>query len=274
MKKDIEEIIRLNKEGYTLKQIAIHYNTYYQNIQCFIKNRNVKLIQWPKNRSIVHDFFSNINSEIKAYLLGFFIADGCVYDKGRIGICISKKDEDIINLYKSYIAPESYIKETLNTKGAINRKPQLMWRISSTQIIKDLELMGIKPRKTYYNLELPLINPDYVKHMIRGIFDGDGCISVSLKPKVRANITFVCTSKILLETIALNLPVKCFINCRISKSKMDLYYLQIYSKDSICAMYNYFYSDAKFYLQRKKDKFNLYLDNTEITTRSKELIVL
>lgn len=124
-----------------------------------------------------------------------------VYDKSRIGMYISKKDEYIINLYQSYIAPKSYIKETLNTKGALNRNPQLLWRISSTQIVNDLELMGIKPRKTYYDLQLPIINTDYIKHMIRGIFDGDGCISISLTPKVRANFSIVGTSKILLEAI-------------------------------------------------------------------------
>ena len=43
------------------------------------------------------DFFDVIDSEIKAYLLGFLYADGYLASDGRIGIRLQIDDEEIIH---------------------------------------------------------------------------------------------------------------------------------------------------------------------------------
>ena len=61
-------------------------------------------------RMIRHSFFKDIQTEIQAYLLGFFIADGNIEAKRKcFRIQLNENDEEIINLYKEYIGPESRI---------------------------------------------------------------------------------------------------------------------------------------------------------------------
>ncbi len=250
----LNEIIKLNLEGFSLNEIANHYETCYQNIQSLLKKFNEKLpISWPKNKEVAHDFFDNIDNEIKAYLFGFFLADGCVYDKNRIGICLSNIDEYIIDLYRDYIYPKGLKKILNNTKGALNRKPQIIFRINSFRIVNALAKYGVGPRKTYADIEIPKIDNDLIHHVIRGYFDGDGCISFR-KATGLANIIIVNGSDSILKSIAECLPKTIKSTMLYRKTCATL---NIRTQSHIIEFGNYIYKDANFYLQRKKDKFNL-----------------
>ena len=59
-------------------------------------------------RMIRHDFFKNINTELQAYLLGFYVADGSIDEKRKtFRIHLSKKDKELVDLYKEIISPEA-----------------------------------------------------------------------------------------------------------------------------------------------------------------------
>lgn len=250
----LDEIIKLNLDGLSLNELSIHYNTCYQNIQSLLKKFNKELpIKWPKNKEVIHDFFECIDSEIKAYLFGFFLADGCVYDKNRIGICLSYTDEYIIDLYKDYIYPKGLKKIINNTKGALNRKPQIMFRINSFRIVNSLAKYGIGPRKTFSHIEIPNIHEDLIHHVVRGYFDGDGCISFR-KSNGLASITIINGSDSILKSINQHLPktIKTSLLYRANCATLN-----IRTQSHIIEFGNYIYKDANFYLQRKKDKFNL-----------------
>lgn len=76
------------------------------------------------------DFFKNIDSEIKAYLLGFFLADG-TYGLGarctksyRFQVTLQEEDLEIISLFKEFIVPTKEIayKVPKIDKNGINHK--------------------------------------------------------------------------------------------------------------------------------------------------------
>ena len=253
----LDQIIKLNLEGLSLKEIADHYNTCYQNVQSLLKKFNEKLpISWPKNKEVVHDFFDNIDSEIKAYLFGFFLADGCVYNSCRIGICLSDIDEYIIDLYKDYIYPTGLKKRLHNKTGAVNRKPQVMIRINSFRIVDALAKYGVGPRKTYADIQIPNIDESLVHHVIRGYFDGDGCICIRLtgKDKGHAAISICNGSDSILKSINSFIPEGIKTSILYPKNCATL---NIRSQNHIIEFGKYMYKDANFYLQRKKDKFDL-----------------
>ena len=57
---------------------------------------------------IQHDYFNNIDSAMKAYLLGFFIADGYIEkNSGRICFNNSIDDISIIKEIQKQISPNS-----------------------------------------------------------------------------------------------------------------------------------------------------------------------
>lgn len=253
----LDQIIKLNLEGFSLKEIADHYNTCYQNVQSLLKKFNEKLpISWPRNKEVVHDFFDNIDNEIKAYLFGFFLADGCVTEKSRISIMLADTDKYIIDLYKEHINPKGYIKTSHSTKGAANRKPQVGIRISSFKIVDALAKYGVGPRKTYADIQIPNMDEDLVHHVIRGYFDGDGCICLRLtgKGKGSASITIVNGSDSILKSINSHIPEGIKTSILYSKNYATL---NIRTQNHIIEFGKYMYKDANFYLQRKKDKFDL-----------------
>lgn len=83
-----------------------------------------------KRHFVNDDYFSEINSEKKAYLLGFFIADGCIgMNEGctnsyfmQVNIC--NDDRKVLELYQKEICPENKITVTnYQGGGVIHRRP-------------------------------------------------------------------------------------------------------------------------------------------------------
>ena len=196
-----QEVIELYKKE-NIKQIAKKLNTYDSKISSILKKNGIKPKSKFKGWKKVNDsFFDTIDDEKKAYLLGFFIADGCIkieLDKRsdsksyRMSFSNSIDDSEIINIIHELICPENKIVYAHNTKDGANRKPQLLLQWTSNHM-KDvlIEKYKIKPKKTYDNtFEIPkdTIPEDLFRHMIRGFIDGDGTIN-------RNDIRFVFNSK-------------------------------------------------------------------------------
>lgn len=53
--------------------------------------------------------------------------------------------------------------------------------VRSDLMAEDLAKYGVIPRKTLHTY-LPNINEQYLPHLVRGIFDGDGSIQAKLNP--------------------------------------------------------------------------------------------
>lgn len=236
-------------------------------------------------RNITNDtFFDDIDSEIKAYLLGFFIADGCVSkdEKNenrkavRLSVNLSEKDREIVELFQQYICPNNKIIVTNYRKGAVDRKPVNSVKWSSKYMASILEnYYKIKQRKTQdieFKFPFYRISNELIRHFIRGFFDGDGHISFS-EINRQFTLSFYSTSKEFLiqigDIINLKFVVESIIDSSI-KSNITLYSLRFNSfnkrRQFIEKLHNWLYQDSKFYLKRKKDKFESYL-NTVLTKK-------
>lgn len=121
-------------------------------------------------RTIIHDYFDSIDTPTKAYLLGFFAADGtielnqCNHYTLRVVQKIS--DGDIIRLFQSEISP--------NSKIEVCREKYNRISIVSQPIGEALTKLGFPVRKTYVDYGLPNIDERLMRDFIRGYFDGDG----------------------------------------------------------------------------------------------------
>lgn len=228
------------------------------------------------------EFFDNIDSEIKAYLLGFFIADGNIYQDTktpnrkaiRLAVGLSEKDSKIVNLYKDYICPDNSILKTHYKKNAVNRQPVQTIRWSSKYMASIFENnYNIKQRKTLdFNFVFPFekIPENLYKDFIRGFFDGDGHISYIEKGQF--TFAFYGTSFKFLEQIGKIISnvcnVKYIIDTTKKQNEIKLYCLRFNSNNNrkifIKNLYNWFYNESEFYLERKKQKFESYL-NTVLT---------
>ena len=271
-------IKHLYEKGFSTTEISKLYKKSRETI-AKILFREFKVIPVKQGFKVNEDFFDCIDSEIKAYLLGFFFADGCIEkDTKRFGLCNSIDDIEIIKLFQKYICPEAEIKITINSKGALNRKPQCVFRWSSKYMAESIEkLYNLKSRKTYYNLEFPNISEKFQKDFIRGYFDGDGSILIQYYSKggipsstanfIANNISFIDN----LCKIFDNNNIEYRKTTKISKNNYILYCLIIHGKKTV-NLFNYLYKDATIFLDRKYQKFLTYIDkgNTEINLELKK----
>jgi len=132
-------------------------NTKYSNGRnCIIPNTNI---------------FENIDTEEKAYWLGFLYADGSIDKKRRtLSITQMSKSIDILEKFCEFLdIPTKLIKRR---KG---RSAERYLRVSSVVLCKDLIKHGVIPNKTYEGV-LPEVSQELMKDFVRGLWDGDGAI--------------------------------------------------------------------------------------------------
>lgn len=123
------------------------------------------------------EFFENIDTEEKAYILGYIFSDGHISKNGILMFGCDKYDEDI--LYKIRYAMKSNhpIKSKLNSNGT----PISLLNISCKEIFKKLLELGFNNRKSYgmdFNKLVENIPNNLLNHFARGMFDGDGSIKI------------------------------------------------------------------------------------------------
>lgn len=118
-----------------------------------------------------YDFFKKIDSQEKAYVLGFFFADG--YNSGtQVSFTQTIQDEDILikinKVMNSEVPIYKYSKKIGQDIKVLN--------FSSREMCQDLNNLGGIKNKSLF-LEFPDYLPkELIPHFIRGYFDGDGCI--------------------------------------------------------------------------------------------------
>ena len=239
---------------------------------------NFKLeVRHTSKRPTRHTIFSDIKTEVQAYILGFFAADGSVDEKRKtFRIKLQQDDNEIIYLVRDIICPDARVFTTDSYKitGRNNKeyigKPQLGIDINSTFIVNDLVSLGYGYKKTYQELHLPNIDKSLIRHFIRGYFDGDGSFSGNIRcdegksPRKVVKFCICSKTKSLLEEIqGFFSQYNITINIYYSK-RDDLYLLNTSSQKSLKLIYELLYNDSNYFLQRKFNKISYYV-NTEVS---------
>ena len=229
------------------------------------------------NRRIRHDIFSTIETELQAYLLGFYAADGSIDEKRKtFRIHLQKQDSELVYLYKDIISPDARTftvqehKTTGRNGKEITAHESFGVDITSAKLCNDLVNLGIGYNKSYTDLRIPEIPEYLIRHFIRGYFDGDGCVTVWLaqeegkSDRVRGKFDICAKSaSILNEFIKFFATHDIKINLNYLK-RDDMYRMSTSSKKELEKIYNILYKDSNFYLSRKFNKFDHYV-NTEVT---------
>ena len=216
-----------------------------------------------------HNFFEALDTEEKAYWLGFIMADGCILETGKRKkqrtISIELALVDIRHLKKWHAAIKST--RSINKYDRL-RKNKGVGKIfrsavsnhSSIKMAADLLKYGCTPRKTLV-LKFPLNIPNgLLNHFIRGYFDGDGSFYLDRRyktPQLIAN--FVGTPNFINGIIG-RLPVG-------SKAKH-------YKRGKVSTMFitgninainfgRWLYNNATIFLDRKKKLFDRHVEKYE-----------
>lgn len=219
-----------------------------------------------------HDFFEHIDTEEKAYWLGFFFADGCVSvnSKSNSGECSIKLYKgDYRHLQKFNKSLNGNIPVTFNERVcSFNDKLQesCSIRCYSIKMANDLISHGCIPNKTYY-IKMPKISKLLINHFIRGFFDGDGCICLNSNIRKDLQINFCSASEAFLTELR-HVLYEHGINSYITDEKdRNTFRLYVKGLQNVNNMWIFMFDDATVFLDRKYTKKKNLYEKYHVTQR-------
>jgi len=209
------------------------------------------------------EYFNNVNTPNKAYFLGLFHADGC--NGGRyISINLQEGDKHILEEIRKDMKYEGPLKYVIKNKKKEHIKNQWNLKIISPKITKRLVEIGYPKNKTF-SIKFPkFLEKNLIRHFIRGIFDGDGCL---LATKYNAfNIIGTLDTVEGIQTYfkdELSVPSK--IRTTMSEG---IFTVNVIRVGHIFKVLSHLYEDAELKLQRKYNIFcRAYLEEKRHLTK-------
>lgn len=223
------------------------------------------------------NFFNKIDSEEKAYILGFIYADG--YNSNtQVSIVQLQQDEDILQQINNALESDVEIKHYKQ----YNQKILCQLTFSSREMCKDLTRLGAIRNKSLVLTFPTFLDKSLLPHFIRGYFDGDGCVwngkrqkkvvkdskhKDGYRERIVHNVKFTftgCFSFInALQDILIEVGVvkkKTKLNFSKAKDKSNntssnVCTMEYSGRTQMRNLFNYMYKNATIYGSRKFNKF-------------------
>ncbi|MEG1494715.1 MAG: hypothetical protein RR406_00225 [Bacilli bacterium] len=253
-----EELEKYINKKISFKQVSVELNISYNTVLRYAKKYNLKSgigTKGAQKHTINENYFEMIDTEEKAYWLGFIAADGNIHSSvknkpiNRLQINLKGNDIGHLKAFNSTLLSSYNVEEK-----QVNKYNVCQLKINSTKLCSDLQKLGITPRKSL-NVEMPILPKELIKHFIRGYFDGDGNIKNFTDKNGRHRYNFNIVGGIdMLTAIKNNIPCETLIYNL--KRQAPIYSLETTKKDNLITIYNYLYKNANIYLNRKKDIFD------------------
>lgn len=294
----------LNSE-ISLTKMAEREYTSRQTLAKYFKLLGVEIVNKQNRLKFDNTIFDSIDTEEKAYWLGFIFADGCISSspldqnkKAKYTLEISLKASDSKHLEKlnRFMKCEKAKVKILDAKcGKIITK-RCRWTITDKHLWEILNNYGCSPKKSL-TLEFPdefiFKDKSLIRHFIRGYFDGDGCFTRHINIHTVSPLVGFIGTKPFLEKILEYSTISA--KFRHDKRHTDLTWSLEYHKNEGIELINYLYKDSTIYLDRKYKLYDFFkkgsrsvkeftellssnigeipeMDNTEITIETKEFI--
>src|SRR5258708_3528052 len=257
----VDHICNLYEQGVSAKMLGMKFSIDKRRIQKWANARGILRDKSASHRLTEFDqhIFDIIDNPEKAYWLGFFYADA--YNSDTINtFSLALKDEDYehlvklcnfigltkskINRYLSYIDEKSY--------------PTCSVKMYSKHLCQKMIELGC-PRAKSFIIQYPnWLDHSLDKHFIRGMFDGDGCLTYKEDNKEwkwsLASTNECCESiqKILLSNLNFIVNFHC-----ISKTNNNTYELEQSGNERILKIMECMYLDnnESAQLARKYEKY-------------------
>jgi len=260
--KEVNDICNMYQDYFTAIEILEKYKdkiTCENTIIKILKDNNIEIRPRGVTNPIKHeDFFEIIDTEEKAYILGFLIADGYIIKdkRGRSpvwGIELQREDKYILEKFNEIIGANRNVIDferdrTNSPTHKVDKTYSSRLLIPSSKMVNDLKKYGIIQQKCHI-IKFPTnIDEKFTSHLIRGIFDGDGCISGKAVSFAGNEYILGSIRNILVDKINLN-------NVKLQKPEDHCCSFIFSSKQNVKDFYNYIYTDATIYLTRKKERF-------------------
>lgn len=194
-------------------------------------------------------FFKTINTEQKAYILGFISADGGRDRNWGIKISLHPKDSELLYRFSEIL--KCNYKPVLVENGT-----RVKLSLYDVDMVKDLEKYGVVERKTFTLPFAKNVPENLIRHYLRGMFDGDGSFS-----RRNGQAHFVCGSESFVNGL-LSWAKKTYGYALWSKKEGGKTRIAIRKREA--PMVRDMYGDATIYLSRKKKLYDEFWSSNDI----------
>lgn len=248
----INNILIDYKNKISIRKISIKYNINRHDISYILKQNNINVTK--RLDKLNEDYFEIIDTEHKAYWLGFLYADGCISkNNSSIELTLKYSDKYHLERFKQDIESDTEITDGYRQcKISTNPEKQLRYArfvITSLKMKNDLIKLGCFSAKSLI-LKFPSIEqvPNHlITHFIRGYFDGDGCISIDKSKTL--SIAFQVTG-----TYDVLKNIKDYFSIKAEpRQVINVYDLRCKGNVKALGIFDILYENATIYLQRKYD---------------------
>lgn len=256
--KEIAEIIDMYlNQQMSLKKIGNILHCSQSPIKRILLENDIKLRKRTHTYKANYRVFQKIDSEEKAYWLGFLAADGNIMryqTRATISINLGRKDRGHLEKFKAFLESDAPIVDHTQNAGFSNDSLMSKISIHSVDMADDLIDKNVVPNKSLI-LQPPNIHEDFFIPYIRGYFDGDGSLHES---NGSWRINFEGTEE-MLKWINMVLDFQVSKLTQRYPSHKNSYTMVAGGYNKVVRITNTIYKDANIFLDRKYEKYLLLL---------------
>lgn len=267
-----EEIDFLKKNYMEMSNFEI--SEILQRTECAIHLKGSRLGMKKYPYTCDYHYFDCIDTEEKAYWLGFLTADGWISkndesNAGVVGCELQYGDLKHLKKFNKSINGNYQITDRwrpcmISKKDPSKKHHSCVIRIYSITMYNALAKLGFTNNKTF-DAHIPEIPKNLIRHYLRGYFDGNGCFTLTNKS---FQLSFLTASHLLYQDLkdvltknGFHLSDKEYI----TEFNTKMYQLNMNRISEKIQFLNYIYNDAKVYLDRKYKKYQKSLQKYENT---------
>lgn len=260
--KELKEMKEMLDNGFSEKDVAEKFQVSLNSV--LKRKANNK---WDKghrkktNYSFDENYFDEIDSDEKAYWLGFLMADGYITtkrpNKGNenqsFGCTLSVKDithlEKFRDSLKSNHPIHIYKKNNSNFERGQDTCRLL---IGNQHTVDSLKKLGIVENKTFF-CKMPNIKEEYKLSFIRGYSDGDGSLYIDKRGRFGWSLTG--TKELLQEILKVLGKSELKMEQRWPERENNNWSVTIFGKVQVPMLLDKIYENATVYLDRKYEVY-------------------
>ena len=233
------------------------------------KELGIEIINKQNRSKFNEHIFDVIDTEEKAYWLGFIFADGYISSSPlredvksvyQFELSLGLKDLNHLEKFKNFVEyKKSLIVDNYRCRFSLANKH--LWTV--------LNNYGCTPNKSL-TLQFPNIPENLICHFIRGYFDGDGCITRYVNVKTVSPHIELLGTRNMLENILKysNTNAKLEHDPRHSEETLSL----LWNKEQGIKFINYLYTNCSIYLDRKYKLYQFFKNGSRSVEEFTELL--
>lgn len=255
--------------GISLTEMGKRENVDRRTLSKHFKELGIEIVNKQNRSKFNEHIFDVIDTEEKAYWLGFIFADGYISSSPLrenvksiylFELSLGLKDQEHLEKFSKFMEYEKpLIVDTFRCRFTLANKH--LWTT--------LNNYGCTPNKSP-TLKFPNISENLINHFIRGYFDGDGCITRHINSKTVTPRIEVLGTMDVLKNILKYSDTEAVIE-HDSRHSEETLFLR-WTKDQGVKFINYIYSDSTIYLNRKYKLYQFFKNGSRSVEEFTELL--